>query len=33
MSEEQETPSAEETLVDIRKLLEQLLDLINRRIR
>lgn len=26
-------PSAEETLVDIKKLLEQLLDLINRRIR
>ena len=33
MSEEPETPSAEETLVDVRKLLEQILDLLTRRIR
>lgn len=33
MSEEPTTPSAEETLVDIKKLLKQILDLLNRRIR
>ena len=33
MSTEPEVPSAEETLVDVKKLLEQILDLLNRRIR